>query len=91
LHDTARLAEAFMGSPFHVDHILPLARGGKHHHDNLRVLPARLNLVKNDRLDSEVTDPEFHQWISGENTFAQVTYRSFRIPRHLQEAPAPCH
>jgi hypothetical protein len=32
----------------HVDHIIPLACGGWHHHDNLQCLPANLNCQKND-------------------------------------------
>lgn len=31
---------------FHVDHLIPLSKGGKHHHDNLRVIPAIDNLKK---------------------------------------------
>jgi hypothetical protein len=31
------------GQIFHVDHIIPLSRGGWHHHDNLQVLPAKIN------------------------------------------------
>jgi hypothetical protein len=77
IFDTAKLAEAFTGKPFAVDHIIPLARGGKHHEDNLRHLPARLNGIKHDKLDCEVTDIEFKRWTSGANVFEQVTYRTF--------------
>jgi hypothetical protein len=34
---------------FHVDHIIPLSKGGLHIPSNLQVLPARLNLQKNSR------------------------------------------
>lgn len=37
-----------------VDHIIPLTRGGMHWHENLRLLPKRLNTSKNNRLDSEL-------------------------------------
>ena len=40
-----------LGDNFHVDHIVPLAKGGLHCHTNLRVIPAIDNLrkgVKND-------------------------------------------
>jgi hypothetical protein len=35
-----------LGDKFHVDHINPLAAGGKHCHTNLRVIPAIDNLRK---------------------------------------------
>jgi len=38
--------QAPSGEEYHVDHIIPLAKGGLHHPDNLQVLPADLNLKK---------------------------------------------
>ena len=35
--------------PFHVDHIVPLAKGGLHHPLNLQVVPAKWNLRKQDK------------------------------------------
>ena len=35
---------------YHVDHIVPLARGGLHHSVNLRVMPALENIKKGDRI-----------------------------------------
>lgn len=35
---------------YHVDHIVPLARGGVHHPVNLRVMPSLENIKKGDRL-----------------------------------------
>lgn len=32
----------------HLDHIIPLSAGGWHHHDNMQVLPASVNLSKKD-------------------------------------------
>jgi hypothetical protein len=43
-----------LGAAFHIDHIVPLTRGGFHYHLNLRVLPASINLSKNNKLDSEL-------------------------------------
>ena len=34
----------------HVDHIVPLAKGGSHHQDNLQIISARENLEKGVRL-----------------------------------------
>jgi len=36
-----------LGIEFHVDHIVPLSRGGLHHPSNLQVVPARWNMRKN--------------------------------------------
>jgi len=41
------------GEPYHLDHIVPLARGGIHHPLNLRVIPAKANIVKADTLTPE--------------------------------------
>lgn len=35
-----------LGIEFHVDHIVPLSRGGLHHPSNLQVVPARWNMRK---------------------------------------------
>ncbi|GAG08501.1 unnamed protein product, partial [marine sediment metagenome] len=37
-----------------VDHVIPITRNGKHHPDNLRIVGNYFNLVKNNRLDSEL-------------------------------------
>lgn len=41
------------GVPHHVDHIVPISKGGKHHPDNLRVVPAAANCRKQARMLSE--------------------------------------
>ena len=38
-----------LGIEFHVDHIVPLAKGGLHHPLNLQVVPAKWNCSKGDR------------------------------------------
>lgn len=84
LHHEATLAAAFSDEPFNVDHIVPLARGGKHHQNNLRILPARLNALKGSKLDSEVQSHEFHEWLGQEPSYEQVTWRTFHpklLPR----------
>jgi HrpA-like RNA helicase len=42
------------GIPHHVDHIIPLSRGGKHHPDNLQILTAVENMKKRTKLPEEV-------------------------------------
>jgi len=37
---------------FHVDHIIPISKGGKHHPDNLQILSAEENLRKGTKSDS---------------------------------------
>jgi hypothetical protein len=43
--EAARLT-AETGEAHHVDHDRPLALGGKHHPDNMHVVPAQVNLTK---------------------------------------------
>ena len=44
------------GIQFHVDHIIPISRGGWHHHANLKVIPSKLNLEKWAKLDYQLPD-----------------------------------
>ncbi|MDX2334090.1 MULTISPECIES: hypothetical protein [Brevundimonas] len=46
----AQLLTLTFGTPYHVDHLIPLAKGGKHHEANLVVMRADLNLAKGDRV-----------------------------------------
>lgn len=48
----------YQGCPagYHVDHIMPLSKGGKHHELNLCYLPESANLSKKDKLPEEVPD-----------------------------------
>lgn len=55
------------GIEHHVDHIIPLSRGGWHHQDNLQVLPISANLAKG-------TDPFWQSDL-------YLTWRE--VPRHL--------
>jgi len=43
------LTERF-GVPYHVDHLMPLAKGGSHHQDNLVVMRADWNIAKGSRV-----------------------------------------
>ena len=46
----ARSLTELTGEPYHVDHVVPLARGGLHHPANLQVLPGRANQRKGARV-----------------------------------------
>lgn len=61
LYEEAARRTAETGSEWQVDHIVPIARGGKHHPDNLQVISAVENLTKHAR---EWTAAEFLAWIA---------------------------
>jgi hypothetical protein len=46
-YEQAHRLEKRLGIKFHVDHIIPLARGGMHSPANLQVLPGKINIIKN--------------------------------------------
>lgn len=54
VYSMARRITQCTGIPFHVDHIHPISRGGKHHQSNLQVLPAVINFRKNAKLDYKI-------------------------------------
>mgnify|MGYP003122358691 FL=1 len=39
------------GVPHHVDHIIPISKGGKHHPDNLQILTATENIQKSNKYE----------------------------------------
>jgi 5-methylcytosine-specific restriction endonuclease McrA len=47
LYSQATRLEDRFGIKFHVDHIIPLSRGGMHIPTNLQVIPATINISKN--------------------------------------------
>lgn len=49
-----------LGIPFELDHIIPVSKGGPHHHLNLQVIPARLNSLKHN--DMDYTHPLLIHW-----------------------------
>ena len=52
LREEARRLTRETGEAWHVDHDLSLALGGKHHPDNMMVIPAAINLAKGARYKS---------------------------------------
>ena len=52
-HKTIALFELHKPEGYHLDHKVPLNKGGLHHQDNLMYVPANLNLRKSDKLLSE--------------------------------------
>jgi len=48
--DLARRREEQTGIKWHVDHMVPLSRGGAHSWDNIQVIPAEVNLWKRNRM-----------------------------------------
>lgn len=51
-YDIAAARYAQTGERWQVDHDVPLARGGKHHPDNLLLLPAEMNSLKGARFNT---------------------------------------
>lgn len=42
--------EDLLGTKLHVDHMKPIAAGGKHEARNLQIVPAKVNLAKSDKV-----------------------------------------
>jgi hypothetical protein len=49
LYQQAQRLQSRLGIKFHVDHIVPIAKGGKHTPTNLQVIPASINVRKHAR------------------------------------------
>jgi hypothetical protein len=48
-YEAAQRISKCLGVSFHVDHIQPMSRGGKHNRTNLQVVPAKWNISKCNR------------------------------------------
>lgn len=46
LYEKCHMIVKRTGEPHHVDHIIPLSKGGAHHQDNLRIITAKENIAK---------------------------------------------
>lgn len=68
-----------LGLYYHVDHILPLDKGGYHHHLNLQTIPGKLNEIKSTSL--EYKHPSLIHWTALPNFLLD------RIKLELLEEP----
>lgn len=53
IYRLCRLISEQTGIEHHIDHIVPISKGGVHREWNLRILPATENYSKNDKFDDE--------------------------------------
>lgn len=51
MYETAERLSKCLGISFHVDHLIPLTKGGTHSPNNLLPVPASVNLKKKDKID----------------------------------------
>lgn len=52
LYMMAKILSNSCGESYHIDHIIPLSKGGPHHFDNLQILSAEDNIKKGNYLAS---------------------------------------
>lgn len=52
-----------LGENWHVDHIIPLSKGGKHHPDNLQLLLKTINLKKHNSLNFKIPSSSYARFI----------------------------
>ncbi len=50
---------SYLGDDWHVDHIIPISKGGLHHPDNLQILTKEANLRKCNKLDFKPEPSEY--------------------------------
>ena len=55
LYWLAKDLKAVTGEEYHVDHIIPISKGGLHHPGNLQILPSDLNLKKSNKVHLSAT------------------------------------
>jgi len=55
IYDYSQRLTKCIGIKHHVDHIIPISRGGIHVHTNMQVIPASINCRKRNKLPHELT------------------------------------
>jgi hypothetical protein len=50
LEESRQRLEKCLNIKFHLDHIIPLSKGGLHYHLNMQVIPAMINLKKGNKI-----------------------------------------
>ena len=58
IYKLAQMLSIVLSIKMHVDHYIPLSRGGLHCPENLRIIPASENLQKGDKVPSEFYNQE---------------------------------
>jgi 5-methylcytosine-specific restriction endonuclease McrA len=49
IYEASQRVSECIGVPFHVDHVVPVSKGGTHSPENLQIVPAKWNLQKGNR------------------------------------------
>ena len=49
IYEASQRVSECLGVPFHVDHTVPISKGGTHSPENLQIVPAKWNLQKGNR------------------------------------------
>ncbi len=80
MYELRSLVEELLGCSLHIDHQVPLARGGRHELSNLRYIPAHINSAKRDRLDHECGG-ETGAFLNGAYEYEQATFVTHRRGR----------
>jgi RNA polymerase sigma factor (sigma-70 family) len=92
-YTVARYKTEEAGVEHHVDHIMPISKGGLHKPDNLRVITAKENLMKSDRIINNIevgqTTPEQEQ-VSPPNDkeiykICKVLANKYNSPNHYDD------
>lgn len=61
LHEEARRISKETGIVHNLDHVVPLSKGGRHHQDNLAIVPKHLNEAKGNQLDWRPTPADMNR------------------------------
>lgn len=76
-NEKKRIKEFYANTPegYHVDHIIPISKGGKHFINNLQYLPAKENCSKNDKIHKTILE----RFSEGESISIPWLMRYFKL------------